>query len=187
MSAPPATERPVWLDLDCLQPRQQLLLSLTRATVEILEAASVPCWITGGTLLGALRHKGFVPHDDDVDLECFEADLDSIVKAFEGRQRLSFRLGGLWKETRVGHVRLDGADVELDIFLREAELLELPDFPSRAEVFPLQRFPFNGLSLEGPGFPEGFLARLYGPRICLYSFRRLPLRSGVARAPLWRS
>ncbi len=41
----------------------------------------MPYWITGGTLLGAQRHGGFVPHDDDLDLELLERDLPQAMHA----------------------------------------------------------------------------------------------------------
>lgn len=153
---------PAWLDLANLKPRQEALQALMRATVVVLEAANIPCWLTGGTLLGALRHGGFIPHDDDVDLECLKADIGRVAALIEGHPRLHFRMGGMWKETAVAHVGLRGADVELDLFLREADLMELPDFPSAAEVYPLRRYRFNGCEVPGPALPGPFLARLYG-------------------------
>ena len=50
----------------------------------VLEKHGVTYWLDGGSLLGAFRHNGLIPWDDDLDIGMFEADeqllLDKVAK-----------------------------------------------------------------------------------------------------------
>lgn len=44
------------------------MMDMIKAMVKILDEHKIPYYIIGGTLLGAVRHKGFIPWDDDLDI-----------------------------------------------------------------------------------------------------------------------
>lgn len=53
-------------------------LSLLKKVLEVCEKYDLKIWAEGGTLLGTIRHKGYIPWDDDIDLVMFRDDYDKL-------------------------------------------------------------------------------------------------------------
>ncbi len=62
---------------------QQRLLEMAKIITEILDKNNIPYMITYGTLLGAVRHQGFIPWDDDFDLFLFDDSYEKAIKILD--------------------------------------------------------------------------------------------------------
>lgn len=58
---------------------QKRLLEMAVSISTILEQHNIPYMIAYGTLLGAIRHKGFIPWDDDFDFFLFDDTYDEAI------------------------------------------------------------------------------------------------------------
>lgn len=55
---------------------QSKIIELLRLFIDVCENNDLTYYALGGTLLGAVRHKGFIPWDDDIDLGMPRADYE---------------------------------------------------------------------------------------------------------------
>jgi len=62
---------------------QQVSLEITRDVVRVCEKNRITYMLTGGTALGAVRHGGFIPWDDDIDMVVTRKEIDGLLDALE--------------------------------------------------------------------------------------------------------
>lgn len=59
---------------------QLVLLEMMKDIDEVCRKNDIPYWLTGGSALGAVRHKGFIPWDDDADIGMMREDYERFLK-----------------------------------------------------------------------------------------------------------
>ena len=62
---------------------QVVMLQIIKDVAEVCEKHGICYMADGGTALGSVRHKGFIPWDDDVDLIMPRDDLNRFVEVFD--------------------------------------------------------------------------------------------------------
>lgn len=82
------------IDITTIPPATGQIRDIQLANLALLKELDYVCkqngltyWLDGGTLLGAVRHKGFIPWDDDIDTAMLREDYEKIIEAFKKSSR----------------------------------------------------------------------------------------------------
>ena len=78
------------IDITTLPPATGQIRDIQLANLALLKELDYVCkqnnlqyWLDGGSLLGAVRHKGYIPWDDDIDVGMLRRDYNKIIEAFK--------------------------------------------------------------------------------------------------------
>lgn len=89
------TKKRFFLDMPAatgkLRERQEKNAQLLKDFKNLCSENNLTFWLEGGTLLGAARHRGFVPWDDDIDVNMWEEDLEKLAVILKDNEKFYFR------------------------------------------------------------------------------------------------
>lgn len=68
------------IDAETLDKAHACMTEILSEIDRVCQKHDIKWWIEDGTLLGALRHKGFIPWDDDCDIGMMREDYEKFVK-----------------------------------------------------------------------------------------------------------
>jgi lipopolysaccharide cholinephosphotransferase len=121
-----------------LRKLQLCELQLLRETVRICDALGLTYYLTGGTLLGAVRHRGFIPWDDDIDIAMPREDYERLFREGAGLFPEHMRLRGFRGDERFKRCYAHVEDLRVRVNLHSA-------VNSRRQYAWIDIYPLDGL------------------------------------------
>lgn len=164
--------------------KRSVYYAFVHVMVELLERFQIRYFAHAGTMLGAVRHGGFIPWDDDVDVMIPNDDAERLEQMLACVEQYGIRLGtsktvesGLVQFVPFGDKILRGSKyfMGFDVFLGEVEEhsgkavyhFKSPQFRrwfkdrwvACEDVFPRKRYRFGPLHIWGVRETADYFAR----------------------------
>lgn len=124
---------------------------------DICEANHLLLMLTGGSCLGAVRHKGFIPWDDDLDLMMPRTDYNKLLELCERGV-----LGSEYEYTFPSKQH-DAPCAFLKIFLKDSKITDIAGeskkYPNGVfiDIFPIEAVPRSMIVRKAKGFIANIL------------------------------
>ena len=80
-------------DEETLKHVQRLEMGILRDFIDVCKENNLTYFALAGTGIGALRHQGFIPWDDDIDVGLPRKDYEKLLEVFESKYSDKYTIG----------------------------------------------------------------------------------------------
>lgn len=120
---------------------QLKLLEMLKDFDKYCEANHIQYFLAGGNVLGAVRHKGFIPWDDDIDVYLTRENYDKLLNTFENNEKYYLQKDTVDFPLQYSKLRLNGTTFIEDVgYRRKYKKLHQGLF---IDIFPLDKVSTN--------------------------------------------
>lgn len=123
---------------------KQKILETFKYTKKILEFHNLRYIACGGTVLGAVRHKGFIPWDDDIDIYMPRKDYDKFIQLNSESEKDGYKIVSV--EHSHGYYLPFAKVIDANTTIWEHK--EIPFLIGvYVDIFPLDEFPYSDIEI----------------------------------------
>lgn len=158
----------------------KLLYQLMYDIHQILNNNDIKYFVDGGTLLGAVRHGGIIPWDDDLDIGMLPSDIKKFLSIKKSFENCGYKISKVWFGYKIFYANrklIDGFNYSypfIDVFpYKESNGLIVPAikavrdewpkaFYEKEDLFPLDLHEFGSFEIWGAREPLPYLEKMYG-------------------------
>ena len=119
---------------------KRIQLNILKYVDDTLSALGISYWLDCGTLLGSVRHKGYIPWDDDIDLIILRKDYDRAISALNSN---SERYKVLTMNNTKDFFYLFAKITDTHTHIKEKGLREIGALGIYIDLFPLDYLPLK--------------------------------------------
>lgn len=130
---------------ESLRALQLKELDLLKYFQQVCKENNITYYALGGTLLGAIRHKGFIPWDDDIDVGIPRPDYDRLCKILESKSAEEGKIRFCSFKNCDDYIRYFGHLEDLTFKVVRRDKLKAEETYAWIDLFPLDAMPNNGL------------------------------------------
>jgi len=141
---------------DEVKKLRRYFLTTLKDLMKCCEKHGLIVMLIGGSVIGAIRHKGFIPWDDDLDVAMTRADFEKLKKVFETELGDKYILSSPNYKNNASN-RFGKMFVKDTLFIEAGEDPAVDECKIKIDIFVIENVPSNGILRRLKGLWCSFL------------------------------